>query len=59
MTSAEYYNLIMKQIEIRAELVKHLSDKGKFNTAEIIRIVNETLPLVYPQNPTGFGSSGV
>lgn len=53
MTPEEYYDLIMKQIEIRAELVKHLSDKGKFNTAEIIRIVNETLPLVYPLDPRG------
>lgn len=53
MTPAEYYNLIMEQIEIRAELVKHLSDKNKFNTAEIVRIVNETLPLVYPLDPKG------
>lgn len=54
MTPAEYHDLIMKQIEIRAELVKELINNSSHTAEEIIEIVNKTLPLVYPQNPTGF-----
>lgn len=54
MTVAEYNNLMIRQLEIRAELVRELTSTTIFTPEEIIELVNVTIPLFYPRIPEGF-----